>query len=334
MGHTGWRGLAILLWVGTALLACVPALAARSMSLSGYIDELTRQHSSLEEILEADDSAAAMERGLRRLSGETLQFDRVTVTAAQSSMELEVAWVRKSLVKALNSRNKADRRSILVFLEKRMRLAIGAMRKMGDPVPADPGARAALQQILDSAEFEGLDEKENWVTRLRDRLRELLRSLMEKSGGALRYVFNVPVAIAVVLLSLAYAAWRLSLRPRSSSISAEPPERRVLLTLGHDKLLQQAHEAADAEDFRKAIRFLYLALLVRLDRAGRLHYLPWKTNREYLDGLRAASPSLADVFGPFTFFFERKWYGMESCGPSDYAEGLRLYKNVLGGEGL
>lgn len=334
MGNSGWRiVLGIILAAGVMLAPCRPVSAA-SMNVDRYIDVLARQHGELQTLLKTGGEAAAMQGELDRLAAEALPFTRISLGTPQGALELDGSWVRDSLLQAAKAGNSSARRAVLERLERRMRAALEAVRSMGELAPADAGAREALARIFERHEFRGLDERENWFTRLRDRLNAWLRSLARKSGGALRYIFNVPVAVAVVLLSLAYVAWRLALRPRPSSVTAEPPERRLLLSLGHDNLARQAGEAAAEGQFRQAVRLLYLALLARLDRAGRIHYLPWRTNWEYLGVLRAANPPLADAFAPFTWFFERKWYGMESCDRQDYDEGLRLYQHVLARGGL
>ena len=76
-----------------------------------------------------------------------------------------------------------------------------------------------------------------------------------------------------------------------------------------------AEAAAGAQDYRKAIRYRYLATLLALDEAGHVRFDPALTNHEYLQ--RAPGP-LRDPLQPLVGIFERLWYGGFPATAEDY----------------
>ncbi len=80
----------------------------------------------------------------------------------------------------------------------------------------------------------------------------------------------------------------------------------------------QANEFYRAGDYRRAIRYLYLSLLLYLDKAGLLTYDAGKTDGEYLDEIYGNMKDEAERFASLTLFFERKWYGMEESSAGDF----------------
>jgi hypothetical protein len=76
-----------------------------------------------------------------------------------------------------------------------------------------------------------------------------------------------------------------------------------------------ADEAAAAGDFRRAIRYRYLATMLALDEAGHLRFDRALTNREHL---RRAPVALRDPLRPLVLTFDRTWYGGLPAGADDY----------------
>lgn len=71
-----------------------------------------------------------------------------------------------------------------------------------------------------------------------------------------------------------------------------------------EKLLK---EAADAKNYRLAIRLYYLWALKMLADGNHLHWEPGKTNHDYLLELRTSS--LKGGFRQLSYYFEYTWYG-------------------------
>jgi hypothetical protein len=80
-----------------------------------------------------------------------------------------------------------------------------------------------------------------------------------------------------------------------------------------DEWLRTARECAGRNDFRLAVRALYLATLAQLGAAALIAIGRGKTNNEYARELRRrarSKPEIASAFTDTAGIFERAWYGM------------------------
>lgn len=94
------------------------------------------------------------------------------------------------------------------------------------------------------------------------------------------------------------------------------PKKALSNELDYENLAENIHqinfdtaidEAVNRENFRLAVRLLYLQTLKRLTDSGRIIYKPDKTNRQYVHEL--AGSSLQTDFESLTRQFEFIWYG-------------------------
>jgi hypothetical protein len=69
-----------------------------------------------------------------------------------------------------------------------------------------------------------------------------------------------------------------------------------------------AAQSEAAQDYRQAIRYLYLSSLLMLDERGLIHYDRTLTNREHLR-LIVDNPVLLEALRPVVNTFDRVWYG-------------------------
>lgn len=88
--------------------------------------------------------------------------------------------------------------------------------------------------------------------------------------------------------------------------------------------LTRAETAEAANDFRNALRFLYLSAILNLQERGRLPYDKSLTNREYLHQGRVDS-NLQATLAPIIAVFDEVWYGHKPCD----AETLESYRELL-----
>ncbi|MBI5552871.1 MAG: DUF4129 domain-containing protein [Desulfobacterales bacterium] len=132
--------------------------------------------------------------------------------------------------------------------------------------------------------------------------------------------YGIGVLLLIVSLVL-LRRWWVSRRAGPPKATARPVEARVdirdeTLTaadLPRDRWLALARELMDRQDFRHALRALYLAVLAQLGDNRRVSIARYKSNRDYLDELtrRAhAEPELLNLFTRCMLAFERAWYGM------------------------
>jgi hypothetical protein len=85
-----------------------------------------------------------------------------------------------------------------------------------------------------------------------------------------------------------------------------------------DEAIQRAQDASALQDYRQALRLLYLAALLKLDEIGALRYDRALTNREYVRQV-VLSPTLADALRPVVETFDDVWYGYRPLTPEGYA---------------
>ena len=88
--------------------------------------------------------------------------------------------------------------------------------------------------------------------------------------------------------------------------------------------LAQAETAEASDDFRGALRFLYLSAIFHLQERGVLPYDKSLTNREYLHQARE-DIALQAALGPAVTVFDEVWYGHKPCD----AETVADYRNLL-----
>ncbi len=110
----------------------------------------------------------------------------------------------------------------------------------------------------------------------------------------------VVAVLAVALIGMGAHRASSPARPRSLSDLA------AVLGMSAAEGRKRADEAAGAGDFRSAVRYRCLALLLSLDEAGMLAFDRTATNREYL--FRAPG-TLQDDLQPLLSRFDAIWYG-------------------------
>ncbi len=80
----------------------------------------------------------------------------------------------------------------------------------------------------------------------------------------------------------------------------------------------RAQQASAIQDYRLAMRMLYLACLLKLDESGALRYDRTQTNREYVRQI-AGQPALAGALQSVVEVFDDVWYGFRVITPQGYA---------------
>ncbi|MBZ0118915.1 MAG: DUF4129 domain-containing protein, partial [Sandaracinaceae bacterium] len=106
--------------------------------------------------------------------------------------------------------------------------------------------------------------------------------------------------------------------------SADPRERAP------SSFLDEAADLASSGHFREALRALYLATLVALDRRRLIAFDPHLTNWQYLRQMPHGGERGA--FRQFTHLFDHKWYGAEQTTHDDYERCRDLARAIVGQE--
>jgi len=169
--------------------------------------------------------------------------------------------------------------------------AAGVLAQAPAARPSVPELRRMLKQILAS----GYQLTEPLQARLWEFILRILRAIRSFFSGVaeigplaglpdwLRYVLMGVLIVALALISAhIVAGLRSLLTERQSRRSSDEPDLR---RADPDELLQRADGAFRQGRHDVAVRLLYLAVLLRLDRLGLLPHDPARTNWENLYAL-------------------------------------------------
>ncbi|MEM1321462.1 MAG: DUF4129 domain-containing protein [Bacteroidota bacterium] len=144
--------------------------------------------------------------------------------------------------------------------------------------------------------------------------------------------------IILLVVIVAFLAYRLIgddlNRPRSRRF--DPSSAAVLMQeveedIHEHDLQHYTQQAAEAGNYPLAIRLYYLAILKELSLSKRIKWKRDKTNREYLNEMRAT-----DLYGTFrevTRIFERVWYGRGELSRADFNALEPRFEQLLGAAG-
>lgn len=145
-------------------------------------------------------------------------------------------------------------------------------------------------------------------------------------------LFSTIVAIVLLILLLSYIIAKITGYRRN--INSNQPDADDGIYSGPSvpkHALDDAAKMASSGDFRAALRFVYLAILLRLDERDLIRFDRTGTNWEYLSILRKHN-QVHDTLKPITIAFDRKWYGHEPAGDIDYQSFVRAYELVEAAE--
>lgn len=194
----------------------------------------------------------------------------------------------------------------------------------------------ALDVILRDARFH---PERNPIQRLLDWLQTSVARFLDwlNAGlGQVRYGANsaiLSLVVAVLFLGLVALAAILFVQSaiRRSVVEVRLPHQGDEPTTSLTAASRMT-SLADGGDFRLALRYLLLGLLLQLQEQGMLHLLPGMTNREYLRALRlelAQQALLSGPLGELVDVFDRTWYGHLPIDAPEFDRCRELAKKAL-----
>ena len=274
----------------------------------------------------------------------------VETTARERSLPWRTAWLSEGVASILlvpEGETAQRRAEVLQLADQTARL-----RQMIWVDPAreaeDERARARLERILADPAYQRVPSEEpdslrQWWGAVRLRLVHLLDDLLGEDWrgrvtsdtmGTDTPVASPAVPILQISIGLGVSAILLfsarqllrarRARKRLSQSRAEPGTREVLgeiLADGvhPDELVGQADRLAGEEDFRTAIRLVYLATLLHLADLEMITLHPAISNRDYVQSLRHQE-EMASLFVHLTIRFEEAWYGNLPTGRDNFED--------------
>jgi hypothetical protein len=179
-----------------------------------------------------------------------------------------------------------------------------------------------------------------WLDRLIDWLNERARSdrgarAPARKAPELRTWFYILIGAAMLIsLALLVHSFRRGKRKtmEAEAIAAAAPDLSSEETsadqLPADEWLRAAREYASRNDFRLAVRALYLASLAQLGALSLIAIGRGKTNQQYARELRRrarSNPAILQAFAETAGIFERSWYGLYDV---DAGAVLRVEENL------
>jgi len=222
----------------------------------------------------------------------------------------------------------------------------------------DPAqVKADLKRILQAPEFQPEKEQEGllarfsrWIGEKWDAFWAWLRKKFDwkmpepqmRAGGGNNFLASlvVPFIFAILLIPV---VWLLALLIRALARkwqSKAAPLAKTTTTFDiddaaadmleePDEWLRQAQQFAEAKDFRRAFRAVFLGILLQLDKAGAIEYNRSRTNGDYVRLLRTRGlNALFEVFRPLVFEFDLRWYGNRATAEEDYRRCRREYDRI------
>lgn len=155
-----------------------------------------------------------------------------------------------------------------------------ATARAGDP-PSAESIRSAAKEVLSRPEFRRREaETRSLVEELWNWWSGVLTDFIDQHP---RLALALFIALACVLLALvAHIVWTLRLARRSEFQGLPEADLDAAIRRGDPAAFRaRATAHADAGRFEDAVRDLYAALLLTLDRRGALHYAPHKALLDY-----------------------------------------------------
>ncbi len=224
-------------------------------------------------------------------------------------------------------------------------------------IPADAAqVRAHAREILNQPEFqpespdspmaqlgrafrEKWENTSRWATERWNAFRKWFRGLFPVLGGAGSAVSSI-ISIVFVALFIGLAGWlvawlirslmlqrRLTQAQARSAYDMEEADEEV--PLEPNAWLQQAQGYAGSDDYRRAFRAVFVAILLSLHEDGLIEFDRSRTNGDYLKLLRRKNVRpLYDILDPLVIEFDRRWYGRAETGLEDYERIQQTFKRV------
>lgn len=134
--------------------------------------------------------------------------------------------------------------------------------------------------------------------------------------------------VTLALIAIIYAVMRLmKVDPFTLFYKTQVPLKSGVIeedihSLDFDKLIR---DAIQQEQYRLAIRLVFLQALKLLADHQHIHWQPGKTNHDYLDELTDAR--LRTGFNELNFYFEYAWYGNFTINSQLFTRVSAIYEN-------
>ena len=231
-----------------------------------------------------------------------------------------------------------DRKSALQAVSAQITLLRGSLAT-NSPAASPSDIRQSVRQTLARPEFAAdpppppsfTEKIAAWIDRLLARQHPAQPANVPNINPTVIFWLLVIVAAAAFSILVAVLVQTITRREaRAKPLELDAAEVTLMEARDNDSLLALAEKQAQAGDYRRAFRLVYLAALVALDTGGVLRFDRSKTNWEYLRALRAAGRGdIYSALTPLTREFDQVWYGLGVADAGRYARARAQYDALL-----
>jgi hypothetical protein len=207
-------------------------------------------------------------------------------------------------------------------LDRRLETLAGLLDR-GSLVGTDPSSAAdTARRILEGSKYEVAGE--GFLDRIGAILLAWLDRFLNWLSSALGGPANTALVVIGVVVLVGLVGFTFLARRRSATLDQELSLERLLAEGGDPSEYEQSAEiAAEAGSFDAALRYRFLAGLLRLDLSGRITFRPGLTTGEISDTLSDARfDHLMDVFNDVA-------YGGRHADAATYAESVATWMDLL-----
>ncbi|MBC5994548.1 DUF4129 domain-containing protein [Pontibacter cellulosilyticus] len=185
------------------------------------------------------------------------------------------------------------------------------------PINVRPFEQEKLKQLQASKEFEYFEEvkpDETFLERLWRKFKQWLRDVIfnGQSSTLWEYLIYAVLAGAILLVIIKIQGIDIGSLLGKKAVASEMPYEVYEENIHEMDINGLIEEAIQQRDFRKAIRLHYLQSLKNLTNHGFILWKPGKTNRSYINEIKATD--LRHEFEQLTSMFEYVWYGGAALG--------------------
>lgn len=206
-----------------------------------------------------------------------------------------------------------------------------------------------LSKILSSFETENKRrDNMDFISMLREKLREFLRDLFEKLNIERRlnnalseasippgtfFILKI-AAIALIIAVILLLGYFIIRSFRFSRKVMMDDDMEIINTIKDpDVLMKKVDECLSVGDYNQALRFLYIAMLINLNKLNIIKINKSKTNKQYLLEIQANRPQIYETALLFTHDFNKYWYGGRNLDRSRFDSWYNTYNQLIGEEG-
>ncbi len=177
----------------------------------------------------------------------------------------------------------------------------------------------AMEKVINSYEHRGLRfNPMNWIKNVLHNIIEKIMELILKRGmlgiksseGAKGLsVALISIAVIIVICLMCIVIYKMKKRTKGNidihSILGEEIDENTTYDILKDKMKEYERK----QEFREAVRIMFIAIIFRMHEEGMLTLEECKTNKEIYENLKKSNVGFIDEFKVLSNGFNEMWYG-------------------------